>query len=39
MEVPCCGGIINAVRFAMLQSGTIVPYQEIVINNQGEIIS
>jgi len=37
MEVPCCGGIVNAVRRAMLDSGTIVPYREVVIGLDGTI--
>ena len=39
MEVPCCGGIVGAVKGAMLDTGIIVPYSEIVISAQGEIIS
>ena len=31
MEVPCCSGIINAVKTAMLNSKKIVPYREVVI--------
>jgi hypothetical protein len=37
MEVPCCGGIFNAVKIAMLNSKKIVPYQELVIGINGEI--
>jgi len=37
MEVPCCGGIFNAVKTAMLNSKKIVPYQELVIGINGEI--
>lgn len=39
MEVPCCGGIINAVKSAMLNSQTIVPYKEVIIGTEGNIIS
>lgn len=39
MEVPCCGGIVNAVKGAMLQSQTIVPYSEVIIGTDGSIIS
>jgi len=35
MEVPCCGGIVSAVKRAMLSSGTIVPYDEVVIGIDG----
>lgn len=38
MEVPCCGGIISAVKAAMLASETIVPYREVVISTEGNII-
>ena len=35
MEVPCCNGIVQAVRQAMLNSGVIVPYNEVVIGIDG----
>jgi NAD-dependent dihydropyrimidine dehydrogenase PreA subunit len=38
MEVPCCGGITQIVKSAMLKSGVIVPYREVVITTDGEII-
>jgi len=38
MEVPCCGGITNAVKSAMLKSGVIVPYREVIITTDGEAI-
>ncbi|GAG05488.1 unnamed protein product, partial [marine sediment metagenome] len=34
---PCCGGLFQAVKTAMLKSGTIVPYKEVVIGINGEI--
>lgn len=37
MEVPCCGGIIKAIKGAMLQSETIVPYKEVTIGIDGTI--
>jgi len=36
MGVPCCGGIIQAVRQAMLKAECIVPYSEVTITSQGE---
>lgn len=39
MEVPCCGGIVNAVKNSMLKSQTIVPYREVIISTEGDIIS
>lgn len=38
MEVPCCGGIVNAVKGAMLQAQVIVPYSEIIIGTDGSLI-
>lgn len=37
MEVPCCGGMIQAVRTAMLNAKCIVPYSEITISTDGKI--
>jgi len=37
MEVPCCSGIVNAVKSAMLNSKTIVPYREVVVGIDGSI--
>ncbi|MBP7175048.1 MAG: 4Fe-4S dicluster domain-containing protein [Thermoclostridium sp.] len=39
MEVPCCGGIVHAVKKAMLQAGKIIPYREVVISTDGRIVS
>lgn len=39
MEVPCCAGIAKAVKDAMLKAGTIVPYSEVTVNSNGEIIN
>lgn len=38
MSVPCCGGIVNAIKQAMLNSQTIVPYNEYTITPEGEIL-
>jgi len=38
MEVPCCGGMIQAVKGAMLKAQVIVPYSEITISTDGQII-
>ncbi|MDP4147099.1 MAG: 4Fe-4S binding protein [Bacillota bacterium] len=37
MEVPCCGGIVQAVKAAMLESQVIVPYNEITVNVDGSL--
>jgi len=38
MSVPCCGGIVQAVKQAMLETGTILPYQEVVIGPEGKVL-
>ena len=38
MEVPCCNGIVRAVKEAMLLAETVVPYSETVLSVQGEIL-
>ncbi len=37
MEVPCCSGIVSAVKQAMLDAGTIVKYDEVTIGLDGRI--
>lgn len=38
MEVPCCGGIVNAVTTALQNSGKMIPWQIVTIGTEGEII-
>ncbi len=38
MEVPCCGGMVNAVVNAMHNSGKIIPWQIKTISTDGKII-
>ncbi|NLY89150.1 MAG: 4Fe-4S binding protein [Firmicutes bacterium] len=38
MEVPCCSGIVNAVRNALQKSGKIIPWQVATISLDGNII-
>jgi len=38
MEVPCCGGIENAVKTALKNSGKMIPWQVAVISVNGETI-
>ena len=38
MEVPCCGGIENAVRRALQASGKLIPWQVVVISTDGRIL-
>jgi ferredoxin len=38
MEVPCCGGIANAAKQALINSGKMVPWQIITISTDGKIV-
>lgn len=38
MEVPCCGGISNAVMEAIKKSGKMIPWQIVTIGTDGSII-
>lgn len=38
MEVPCCGGIQNAVVRAMQNSGKMIPWQVVIISCDGKIL-
>ncbi|MDL2235927.1 4Fe-4S binding protein [Christensenellaceae bacterium OttesenSCG-928-L17] len=38
MEVPCCGGIANAVVTALKNSGKMIPWQIVTISTDGTII-
>ena len=38
MEVPCCGGIENAVKTALMQSGKFIPWQVVTISTDGKIL-
>lgn len=38
MEVPCCGGIENAVKTALQKSGKFIPWQVVTIGTDGSII-
>lgn len=35
MEVPCCGGIENAVKRALMASGKFIPRQAMTISTYG----
>ncbi len=37
MEVPCCGGIENAAKRAIMDSGKFIPWQVITITTDGKI--
>ncbi|MEN6462489.1 MAG: 4Fe-4S binding protein [Syntrophomonas sp.] len=38
MEVPCCGGIENAVKEALQSCGKMIPWQVFIISSDGRII-
>ena len=37
MEVPCCGGIENAVKNALKRSGKFIPWRVVTVNIDGSI--
>ena len=38
MEVPCCGGIENAVKTALKNSGKMIPWQVVTISTDGKTL-
>lgn len=38
MEVPCCGGIENAVKKALLSSGKLIPWSVVTVSTDGRIL-
>lgn len=38
MIVPCCGGIENAVKTALMNSGKMIPWQVVTISTDGTIV-
>lgn len=38
MEVPCCGGIENAVKKALQASGKLIPWSVVTISTDGRIL-
>ncbi len=38
MEVPCCGGIENAVKAALQNCGKLIPWQVVTISTDGKIL-
>jgi len=38
MEVPCCGGIENAVKTALQRCGKMIPWQVVTISTDGRVI-
>ncbi len=38
MEVPCCGGIENAAKQALMNCGKMIPWQVVTISTDGRIL-
>lgn len=38
MEVPCCTGIVNAVKTALLNSGKMIPWNYNVVSSEGRLL-
>ena len=38
MEVPCCGGLEQAAKKALQQSGKFIPWQVVTLSIEGEIL-
>ena len=38
MEVPCCGGIENAVKTALKASGKFIPWRVVIVSTDGRIL-
>ena len=38
MEVPCCGGIENAVKRALQDSGRFIPWRVVIVSTDGRIL-
>ena len=39
MEVPCCSGLANAVKTALMASGKFIPWQVVTVSTDGKILS
>lgn len=39
MDVPCCGGIENASKIALKESGKFIPWQIVTISTDGKILN
>lgn len=38
MEVPCCGGIVQAVKQALVNSGKMIPWRVVIISTDGVVL-
>ncbi|MCP4718809.1 MAG: 4Fe-4S ferredoxin, partial [Desulfobacteraceae bacterium] len=39
MEVPCCSSMAGIIKKSLENAGADIPFKEVVISSQGEIIS
>lgn len=39
MEVPCCGGLMNAVKRALQNSGKLIPWQVVTLSMDGQLLN
>lgn len=39
MEVPCCGGLENAAKRALIASGKLIPWRVVTISTDGRILN
>ena len=38
MEVPCCGGLVAAVKKALMQSGKMIPWHVVILSTDGRVL-
>ncbi|HHX87296.1 MAG TPA: 4Fe-4S binding protein [Firmicutes bacterium] len=38
MEVPCCAGLVEAVKAALINSGKMIPWQVVTVSVEGKIV-
>ncbi|MDR2889944.1 MAG: ferredoxin, partial [Lachnospiraceae bacterium] len=38
MEVPCCGGLLQAVKAALSSCGKMIPWQVVTLSCDGQIL-
>jgi NAD-dependent dihydropyrimidine dehydrogenase PreA subunit len=39
MEVPCCSGLVNMAKQAMLTTGNIIPFRDVTVSIRGECVA
>ena len=39
MEVPCCGGIVQAVKNALQKSGQLIPWKVCTVTTDGRVLA